>query len=721
VKTVFLRALEAEDKAATLRTAIREPETTRGRQRFELDPRRFGQIRSAPFAYWASDQVLDLFVRFPALASAGRIARTTNPTTDDFRFARAWWEPGHSQSEARWRSWNKGGGFSPYYRDIDLIIDWDSERSTYRGYLGTIYRPDVRPANLDYFFRPGLTWGYRGHRLCVQAMPAGTVISTRGNGLYAEDALRLFDLGLLNSSTADSLIKLSLGRGGHPQFDIGDLSSIPVPPPDATVSGLASRAWSLKRSLDTRIEASHAFTLPAILQVGGDTLIARASAWAEHVRTIEAEFVAIQTEIDNCSFELYGIGEADRRAIVEGFGGGGDESSPTDEDDSEADADDESNAENSTDAAGLAAELVSWAVGVTFGRFDVRLATGERQLPAEPKLFDSLPVFSPAMLTGYERPPLTSKPAGYPIHIPENGILVDDLGHALDLVGAVRTVFDTVFGVRADAWWSDVSILLDPRNQNLRTWLATGFFEHHLKHHSKSRRRAPIMWQLGVPSSRYGVWLFAHRLTRDSFFQIQNDTVTFKLRHEQSLLSSLTHSAGVNPTAKDRKEIAAQEALVEELHSLLDEVKRVAPLWNPSLDDGVILTMAPLWRLVPQVKRWQRELKIKWDELVAGKYDWAQIAMHLWPERVVPKCSTNRSLAISHGLEDVFWIEGDDGEWKVRPIPTRPVDDLVRSRTSVAVKAALRSLLEAPVANSNGGQGRARRAANAASADGGER
>jgi len=43
-----------------------------------------------------------------------------------------------------------------------------------------------------------------------------------------------------------------------------------------------------------------------------------------HCRTIEAKVVAIQTEIDNCSFELYGIGEADRRAIVEGFGGGGD-------------------------------------------------------------------------------------------------------------------------------------------------------------------------------------------------------------------------------------------------------------------------------------------------------------------------------------------------------------------------------------------------------------
>ena len=51
---------------------------------------------------------------------------------------------------------------------------------------------------------------------------------------------------------------------------------------------------------------------------------------------------------------------------------------------------------------------------------------------------------------------------------------------------------------------------------------------------------------------------------------------------------------------------------------------------------------------------------------------------------------------------------------------TRAVDDLVRERTSIAVKAALKSLLEAPVANVNGSRGRGRRAANAA-ADGGSR
>jgi hypothetical protein len=260
--------------------------------------------------------------------------------------------------------------------------------------------------------------------------------------------------------------------------------------------------------------------------------------------------------------------------------------------------------------------------------------------------------------------------------------------------------------------------LLSPKDQGLRGWFATNFFEHHLKRHSKSRRKAPILWQLGTPSGRYSVWIYAHRLTRDSFFQIQNEVVAPKLAHAERQLTSMVQSAGADPSARERKEFAGQEAFVEELRALLDEVKRVAPLWNSMFDDGVVLTMAPLWRLVPQHRPWQKELKSKWDELARGKYDWARLAMHLWPERVVPKCATDRSLAIAHGLEDVFWVGGDDAKWNPRPAPMRAVDELVRERTSIAAKAALKCLLEAPVANTNGGRGRRRWAANAIASGG---
>ena len=40
--------------------------------------------------------------------------------------------------------------------------------------------------------------------------------------------------------------------------------------------------------------------------------------------------------------------------------------------------------------------------------------------------------------------------------------------------------------------------------------------------------------------------------------------------------------------------------------------------------------------------------------------------MHLWPERVVPKCVTDRSFAIAHGLEDLFWVGDYAQRWHPR-------------------------------------------------------
>jgi len=231
----------------------------------------------------------------------------------------------------------------------------------------------------------------------------------------------------------------------------------------------------------------------------------------------------------------------------------------------------------------------------------------------------------------------------------------------------------------------------------IERYFRDAFFDEHITRYSKSRRKAPIYWQLATPSASYSVWLYAHRLTPDTFFQVLQEVVVPKLALEERKLLSVTQEFGPTPTSSQRKEIAAKEAYVAELRAFRDEIALVAPLWRANLDDGVVLAMAPLWRLVPQHRAWQKELKAAWDSLSAGEYDWAHVAMHLWPERVVPKCATDRSLAIAHGLEEVFWEEDTKGKWVARKTPLTPVAHLVAERTSPAVKAALKELLEAPV------------------------
>jgi hypothetical protein len=299
-------------------------------------------------------------------------------------------------------------------------------------------------------------------------------------------------------------------------------------------------------------------------------------------------------------------------------------------------------------------------------------------------------------------------------------ILVDDEGHNSDVIAAVKTALGEYWD-HPDEIFREVELAI-AGDGSFRSWIAKQFFGVHLSRFTKSRRAAPLYWQLATPSASYSVWLYLHSFTGDTMFRVQNEFVGPKLAHEERRLESITNELRDGATAAQRKALAAQEEFVEELRAFVDEVKRVAPLWNPNLDDGVIINFAPLWRLVPQDKSWQRELKSTWGALCEGNYDWAYLAMHLWPERVVPKCAKDRSLAIAHGLEDVFWAEGIDGKWTGRKTPTRSIDELVRERTSPAVKSALKSLLEAPAATSKStGRGRgSRRKASAAAAEGGD-
>ena len=708
MNTVFVRALKAEDKESVLRSATQLSPGRPTGDRFEAEVASFADVPGSPFAYWVSDSVRRRFKELPAFASDGREAWMGLSTGSDKQWLRLWWEVpasehGRSREESWQRRWvplSKGGDFATFYPPLHLLVNWSrdggyiSEWKSAELAMGRITANNSKCWNQTKYFRKGLTWSRRTQKgLSFRMLPAGTIFGDKGPGAFArgDSDLEISALAaVLNSEPFKLLVSLQMAFGS---YEVGVIERTPVPSLSAAdklhLSSLATTAWSLKRSLETAAETSFAFALPALLQVDGGPVAARTDAWAERIRTVEADLDAIQAEIDELCFQLYGIDEANR-AISEGLVRGGD--GPDDEElANEADEADEEEAAQAVEVTGLVAELVSWAVGAALGRFDVRLATGQREVSAEPGPFDPLPVCSPGMLAGADGLPLAAPPPGYSLGFPTDGILVDDPGDARDLTAAVRAVFDVVFGASAEARWDEAAALLDPRGHDLRAWLRSGFSERHLKLYSKSRRKAPIMWQLGTPSGRYSVWLYAHRLTNDSFFQLQNDVLAPKLAYEERQLSNLVQSSGGSPTATDRREIEAQERFVEELRVMLEEVKRVAPLWRPTLDDGIVLVMAPLWRLVPH-KPWQRELKKKWSELAAGKYDWAQLAMHLWPERVVPKCGDDRSLAIAHSLWEVLWIEDEDGKWHPRQEATTTVNDLIRDRTSAAVKDALGAL-----------------------------
>lgn len=706
MRVPFIRVLEAEDKSSALLQAICGPSGDDSSQRFDVDPQSFASLPQAPFVYWASERLRSLFRELPSFFTKGRTAKQGLATADDFRFVRAWWAvPAHEVGEC-WYPFPKGGSSSPHYADAPLVVNWAQGGIEIRSFCkpGTD-RVASRPQNIGFFFRPGITWSARPYkRGAFSLVGDGVVFSHTGAMIFTPTREELVPLlGILNSDAFIGLLHLLMPRGGEGsdrtlKYEIGYVTSVPIPEwttdVEAALTELCLRAWTLTWSLDSRVETSHSFTLPALLQATGSDLMTSAAAWAENVACISRELIAIQVDLNRRCYQLYGMDEGDRQSLDDSLHSVSSPASLRDEDEDENLEEEPETvvAGAGEDAAALAAELVSWAVGVAFGRFDMRHATGGIGLPQVPGPFDSLPACSPAMLTGSDGLPAQDPSPEYLVEWPTGGILIDDIGHTDHLGNRVRDVFERAFGTAADDWLEQCTRLL---GGDLRRWLARSLFGIHLKGYSRSRRKAPLYWQLATPTASYSVWLYAHRANADTLYRVLNDFVTPKLGHEERNLTSLMQEAGSSPTPSQRKAIESQRSFVEELRVFGGEVGRVAPLWRPQLDDGILVTCAPLWRLVPQHRVWQRETKACWTKLTKGEFDWAHLAMHLWPERVVPKCAHDRSLAIAHGLEGEFWAEDADGKWASRLIDAATVERLVQERSSAAVKAALADLLAA--------------------------
>jgi hypothetical protein len=630
----------------------------------------------------------------PATESNGRCVRTGIATNDDFRWLRCWWESDLISIVP----FAKGGGFARFYADLPLVILWHGDgrqlkvSKLERFRLGELTENNSKIWNQALYFRPGVTYSARSQAgFSARLLPEQSLFGHKGPVLFApiDDPTVIASMcAVVNSTPFLALLALQTIFGS---YEIGMLKVTPFPALDpSSQSVLASQArlcWSKRRSLDTAVEVSHAFIAPALLQVNGKSFGDCVRAWADRVAGTDEELENVQSEIDEFCFELYRISAEDRRAIVEGFGSRSNDDENADSGGNE-DADDSGEVAD-LDPAGLAAGLVSWSIGVATGRFDLRLVTGERLWPGEPDPFDPLPACSPGMLTGDDRLPLTEPPLSYAVGV--SAILVDDPGHRLDITARVRSVFDVVFGEDADAWWTDVGEVLGTKGGEVSGWLRKGFFDYHLKTYSKSRRKAPIMWPIGTRSGSYIIWLYAHNVSADSLYQALNDLLVPKLLAEEGGLTQLRQEAGTSPTAAQRKAIDAQERLLGELREFRELLEAVAPLWAPDLNDGIVLVLAPLWRLFAHHRAWSTELRKHWAKLAKGDYDWAQVAMHLWPERVFVKCGEDRSIAIAHGLEDVFWVgdPANEDKWIPRATPAIPVEELIAQHRSPAVSAAL--------------------------------
>ncbi len=627
----FLRLLHESDKGQALLDVCKHLRNgDKNSLCFEVSPKSFEKIPGKSFAYWVTEGVLGTYSRHSPFGAEGRAAWVGLQTNDDFQWLRLWWESTSAESNLfNLRPIAKGGSFSMYYADIYLCVRWGTSGELIKTWKleqlrkGLITANNSKCWNEKVYFRPGLTWSLRSQiGFGMRALPAGCIFAHKGPAAFVDGDdpdLLLALLALVNSRSFCLLVSLQMAFGS---YEVGVIQKTPAPKLTINqrqqLTNLSRRAWSLKYTLEVVSETSHAFALPS-------ELYRRLSDYDQVA--IRGELEKIQFEIDSLVFDIYDFNDDDRRAL-DGLN----------EYDNIAEADDDADEAKETDQSSDDS-ILSWAVGVAFGRFDWRLATGERKVPSAPMPFDPLPAKSPGMLSDAEGP----------FHA-NVGILVDDQGHPDDLTHIVEEVLGRVDIIVPD---------------NVRDWLRRDFFIHHLHLYSKSRRKAPIYWPFSTTSGSYTIWTYYPSICSQTLFTAINDFIEPKLKQVADSTKDLRNKGSAR-SQDDEKQFESQQAFEMELIELRDVLLKIARNCQPNHDDGVQITAAPFWPLF-QYKPWQKVLKETWTKLENGDYDWAHLAMNYWPERVREKCKTDKSLAIAHSEEDKF-IDPDVKQKKNRGV-----------------------------------------------------
>ncbi len=681
------RHLATRDKESGLREAVRSFREggSPNQDVFQVSQDIVSSTPGGVFAYWAPESFLARFSQAESFAeNVGRV-RQGLATADDFRFVRLAWEvpPDLIGSERRWNRFSKGGEYSPPYDDIHLVVDWEGGGRQLKAFSRAFIR------NERFYHHSGATYTVRtASAFAAKVLPRGCVFSHNAQSWFLEDRdLLMKSVVYFGARVPQAYLELAVGGG------------------DVATSGSAARRYTTKvvhsipssvlKSLDyegfdedcralLRVVASgqsHDETtclFAGYPLAGYESLRALAAGMASARQSLITKALEASWRIDQAVTQAWSLTASEIRFVRQEIGPHpceyGDVGStkviqklmslPTTKlvargvkkegaarwltkksyfvdrsteltchiERCPPEVVERAQATAVTDAEGQAARLVAFAVGVAFGRW-----SSEPLDTSATEFFINDPF--------RELPP--NQPASNTSHAPRL-FLVGELAHKDSITRAVeqalRQLWPNCEGPEQE--------LSEALGGDLDEYLRTRFFSDHISTYSKSRRKAPIYWPLTTASGNFTVWLYYPALSRESLFTVANDYVEPTIAEIARELRDL-RNAGASRSRNDEERLELLQNLDLELREFLESLLRLASSYYPNQNDGVRITASPLWAMIHH-KSWQSDLKATWVNLEKGKHDWAHLAMAYWPDRVRKKSESDKSLAIAHGLEELY-------------------------------------------------------------------
>ena len=608
----FMRASETaqspsdEIRTERLRRAVQAVEMAE--DCYLLSRSRIREMPDCAFLGDLSDRLLEAF-RHPL----GEVAPAKQglATADNERFLRQWFEVSGERSYmrardredaqasgARWFPHNKGGEYRKWWGNQNFVINWQDDGRE----LWDFKRAFIR--NPDYCFRSCVSWSnVSSAEPSFRLYEASSIFSHVGQAVFPVDSERLKVLSYANSRVVTTVLE-TIAPGTH--FEVGQVKNLPWIEPESFESAGVERLIDIFRiDWDAR-ETSWDFARPPYLRGGHSLLQDAFDDWYRRSCETADEAQRLETENNRYWADVYSLaGEVEidvplsRVSLTYNprFAFAPTKGVP----------------ERSEEEyrwlhyQRSARELISWAIGVTMGRYSVDvpgLVLADQT--------SSLDEFRARVA----EPRLEPDDDGI---IPVTGGAFDD-----DASRRVKAVLRVVFGASdlgdniefltrclavksgsATAEFVPPVIPADPE-QALEDYMVKSFAADHQKDYSGR----PVYWSLESPKGTFRALIYLHRYTPDTVGQVLTKyAVPFvdRLKAESEAIGRDRDAVKGNDRKSDRerarfdKKRAEIDAKIAEVQGYIDSV--LQPLAQRrihlDLDDGVRINRLKLaygWR-----------------------------------------------------------------------------------------------------------------------------
>jgi len=578
---------------------------------FTINQKDFMKIPGSPVGYWLSESAFLIFEKSLSIKQFAN-PRSGMQTSNVDRFIRFWHEVTDSNIEyncssrefsksstVKWYPHNKGGGIRKWFGNNFYVVNWKNDGEELFKFATKLYGSPTRTLkNLDYYFKPSVTWGMvsSGDFSCRKSNK-GFIFDVGAPSAFPESNLINITTAYLNSKVASYFLK---AINPTLNFNSGDIAKIPFDKNYTIelISPIIENAIEISTIEFNKNENSNLFKSSSLLNHKSETIEESYDLYQQYWKNKFFQLHKNEVELNLQFIDIYGLQEELTPEVsLEDITILKEETSIV-------------NGELVFDQEEVFSQFISYAVGCMFGRYSLD-KEGLILANQGETLQDYL------LKVEKEESELSFVPDDDNI-IP----ILDDEWFEDDIVGRFYAFLKASFGEQN--FEKNLSFVEDSLGKDIRKYFVKDFYKDHIKRYKKR----PIYWMFSSPKGSFNVLVYMHRYAPDTLNQVLNGYLNEyreKLKTRIETLNHLMVSGSPSEQNKASKEKDKIQLVLLELQEY--ERETLYPLATErisiDLDDGVLVNYNKFGDAIAAVAG----LNDKKAKEKVKKFDWIDTTM----------------------------------------------------------------------------------------------